>query len=145
MKLVIGISGASGAIYGIRLLETLKRLDSVETHLVISRAAALTIDSETDRTVAQVKALASQVYEEDDIGARIASGSFRNDGMVVIPCSIKTLAAVAHSYNTNLLIRAADVALKERRRLVLVARETPLNLSHLRAMVSLTEHLQLDN
>jgi len=139
MKLVIGISGASGAIYGIRLLETLNRLNSVETHLVISQAAALTIRDETDRSVKDVMALAAYVYKEDDIGARIASGSFRHDGMVVIPCSIKTLAAIAHSYNSNLLIRAADVTLKERRKLVLVARETPLNLSHLRAMVNLTE------
>jgi 4-hydroxy-3-polyprenylbenzoate decarboxylase len=139
MKLVIGISGASGAIYGIRLLEALQQLDGIETHLVISRAAEITITSETSYDLAQVTALASHMYAEDEIGARIASGSFRHDGMVVIPCSVKTFSAIAHSYNSNLLIRAADVALKERRRLVLVVRETPLNLSHLRALTGLTE------
>ena len=139
MKLVIGISGASGAIYGIRLLEALNKLDGTETHLVVSRAAEITIASETPYSLAQVTALASHVYGEDDIGARIASGSLRHDGMVVIPCSVKTFSAIAHSYNANLLIRAADVTLKERRKLVLVVRETPFNLSHLRSLTALTE------
>jgi flavin prenyltransferase len=139
MKLVIGISGASGAIYGIRLLEAVSKMKDLETHLVISKAAEITIASETSYSLAQVTSLASQVYRADEIGARIASGSLRHDGMVVIPCSVKTFSAIAHSYNENLLIRAADVTLKERRKLVLVVRETPFNLSHLRSLTALTE------
>jgi 4-hydroxy-3-polyprenylbenzoate decarboxylase len=138
MRLVVGMSGASGAIYGLRLLEVLKSLD-IETHLVMSDAAKRTIVYETDRGIDQVKALATHVHELADVGACISSGSFRHDGMVIAPCSIKTLSALAHSFNTNLLIRAADVTLKERRKLVLMVRETPLHLGHLRLMVQVTE------
>lgn len=139
MRLVIGISGASGAIYGIRLLETLKQNPEVETHLVISPPARRTIELETSWKVAQVEAMASFVHDNKDIGAAISSGSFETQGMIVIPCSIKTMSAIAMSLNDNLLVRAADVNLKERRRLVLVVRETPLHLGHLRRMVELTE------
>ena len=138
MKIVVGISGASGAIYGIRLLEVLHGL-GVETHLVMSDSAKRTIVYETDRTIDDVKRLATQVHELNDVGACISSGSFRHDGMVIAPCSIKTLSALAHSFNTNLLIRAADVTLKERRKLVLMVRETPLHLGHLRLMTQVTE------
>ncbi len=139
MRLVVGMSGASGAIYGVRILEVLQRLQ-IETHLVMSDSAKRTIVYETGRTIDQVKALASHVHELNDVGACISSGSFKHDGMVIAPCSIKTLSALAHSFNTNLLIRAADVALKERRRLVLMVRETPLHLGHLRLMVQVTEN-----
>ena len=139
MKLVVGLTGASGAIYGIRLLEVLKETADIETHLIISNAAATTIKTETDWTRARIEALASACYQNQDIAARLASGSFLTDGMVIIPCSVKTLSSVANSYNHNLMTRAADVALKERRKLVLVVRETPLHLGHLRAMASLTE------
>ncbi len=138
MKLVVGISGASGAIYGLRVLEVLRRL-GVETHLVMTDSAKRTIAFETGRTIEAVRGLASHVHDINDIGACIASGSFRHDGMVVAPCSIKTLSAVAHSFDTNLLIRAADVTLKERRKLVLMVRETPLHLGHLRLMTQVTE------
>jgi len=139
LKLVVGISGASGAIYGIRLLQVLKKNPGVETHLVISDAAATTIKMETDWTRRRIEALADFNYQNDDIAARIASGSFETAGMVIIPCSIKTLSAVANSYAYNLMTRAADVTLKERRKLVLVVRETPLHLGHLRAMVAASE------
>jgi len=138
MKLVVGISGASGAIYGLRILEVLKRI-GVETHLVMSDAAKRTIVYETAYTIDAVRSLATHVHDINDIGACIASGSFRHDGMVIAPCSIKTLSAVAHSFSTNLLLRAADVALKERRRLVLMIRETPLHLGHLRLMTQVAE------
>lgn len=130
----MGMSGASGAIYGIRLLETLRHDPDVETHLVISRAARITIASETDRRVSDVEALADAVYDPQDIGAAIASGSFATTGMVVIPCSVKTLSAIANSYAADLLTRAADVTLKEGRPLVLVFRETPLHSGHIRLM-----------
>jgi 4-hydroxy-3-polyprenylbenzoate decarboxylase len=138
MRIVVGISGASGAIYGVRLLEVLRQLD-VETHLVLSETAAETIAYETDHTLDQVLDLASKVYPVNDVAAAISSGSFRTDGMVVAPCSIKTLSGLANSYNDNLLTRAADVSLKERRKLVLVVRETPLHLGHLRLMTAVTE------
>lgn len=138
MRLVVGISGASGAIYGLRTLEVLKQL-GVETHLVMSDAAKRTIVYETGQTIDAVKHLASQAHDINDIGASIASGSFRHDGMVIAPCSIKTLSAVANSFATNLLVRAADVTLKERRKLVLMIRETPLHLGHLRLMTQVTE------
>ena len=138
-KMIIGISGASGVIYGIRLLSVLRDLPDVETHLVISRAGAITIGLETEYTLEQVTALADVTYREQDIAARISSGSFRTDGMIVIPCSMKTLAGIAQSFSDNLLLRAADVVLKDRRRLILVARETPLHLGHLRLMTQLTE------
>jgi len=132
-RLVVGISGASGVILGIRLLEYLHQSE-IETHVVISPAARLTISKETDRQVEDVLALATHPYRHSDIGARIASGSFVTMGMVVIPCSIKTLSAIANSYAENLLVRAADVTLKEGRPLVLVVREAPLHYGHLRLM-----------
>ncbi|MBK8987958.1 MAG: UbiX family flavin prenyltransferase [Chloroflexi bacterium] len=138
-KLIVGISGASGVIYGIRLLSILRDLADVETHLVISRAGAITMGLETDYTPEQVINLADVVYREQDIAARISSGSFKTDGMVVIPCSMKTLAGIAHSFSDNLLLRAADVVLKDRRRLILVPRETPLHLGHLRLLTQVTE------
>ncbi len=138
-KLIIGMSGASGVIYGIRLLEILQKLDDVETHLVMSTAAATTISLETDRTPEQVTQLADVVYRFRDIAAAIASGSFKTHGMIVAPCSMKTLAGIANSFSDNLLLRAADVVLKDRRRLILVARETPLHLGHLRLMTQVTE------
>lgn len=138
-RLVVGLSGASGAIYGVRLLEVLRGVPDVETHLVMSGAARQTIGLETDYSGDAVEALADKHYRIGDISAAIASGSFRAMGMVVIPCSIKTLSAIAHSLNDNLLVRAADVTLKERRRLVIVPRETPLHLGHLRLMTQVTE------
>ena len=140
LQLIIGISGATGVIYGIRLLEALHQADGIETHLIITSAAKQTIVYETDYTIAQVSALASYVYNNRDIGAALASGSFRTDGMVIAPCSIKTLSGIANSYADNLLVRAADVVLKERRRLVLVMRETPLHLGHLRLMTAVAEY-----
>lgn len=133
-RIVVGMSGASGAIYGIRLLEVLSRME-IETHLVISEAAKKTIEIETSWTVKQVKALAHTCNENKDIGANIASGSFLNEGMVILPCAIKTLSGIANSYNDNLLVRAADVTLKEKRKLVLVPRETPFHKGHLRLMM----------
>jgi len=138
VKIVVGMSGASGSIYGVRMLEVLQQA-GVETHLVMSDAAKRTIVYETDRSIADVKKLATHVHELSDIGACISSGSFRHDGMVIAPCSIKTLSALANSFNANLLIRAADVTLKERRKLVLMVRETPLHLGHLRLMTQVTE------
>lgn len=138
-RLIVGLSGASGMIYGIRLLEVLRQVEGVETHLVVSQAGAQTIGLETDYTLDEVEALADVTYRFRDIAAAIASGSFKTHGMVVIPCSIKTMAGIAHSYSDNLLLRAADVVLKDRRRLVLVLRETPLHLGHLRLMTQVTE------
>ncbi len=137
-RLVIGLSGASGAVLGVRLLERLAGSD-IETHLVISRAAEETIRLETDRSLAEVKAIADVVYDIQDIGAQIGSGSFVTRGMVVVPCSVKTLSAVANSYASDLLSRAADVTLKEGRRLMLVVRETPLHLGHIRLMAKAAE------
>ncbi len=139
MRILVGINGATGVIYGIRLLEVLSGITGVETHLVISAAGEKTIEIETKLKAKDVKALASVSYEIEDSGARIASGSFQHDGMIIAPCSMKTLSALASSYADNLLTRAADVTLKERRRLVLMVRETPLHLGHLRNMVSVTE------
>ena len=138
-RLVVGISGASGAILAVRLLEVLAQMDRIETHLVVSPAARLTIRDETGRAVKDVEALANVVYKPQDVGAAIASGSFPTGGMVVVPCSIKTLSAVAHSFAGDLLARAADVTLKEGRPLLLVVRETPLHLGHLRLMVQAAE------
>jgi 4-hydroxy-3-polyprenylbenzoate decarboxylase len=138
-RLIVGITGASGVIYGIRLLEVLRELPEIETHLVLSSAGAQTISLETSYTPAAVSALAGVSYRFNDIAAAISSGSFKTAGMVVIPCSMKTLAGIAHSFSDNLLLRAADVVLKDRRRLVLVPRETPLHLGHLRLMVQLAE------
>ena len=140
-RLVIGLSGASGAIYGIRLLEELRRLQpELETHLIITKPAERTIAEETDYKIDQVKALASVVHPPGNIGASIASGSFSSLGMVVIPCSIHSLSAIAYCQGDNLLTRAADVVLKERRKLVLVVRETPLHRGHLKAMLEATEN-----
>ncbi|BAL27020.1 UbiX family flavin prenyltransferase [Azoarcus sp. KH32C] len=138
MRIVVGISGASGAIYGIRILEALKQI-GVETDLVMSDSAKRTIVYETDYSINDVKRLVSCVHDNNDVGASIASGSFKHAGMIIAPCSIKTLSAVANCFNTNLLIRAADVTLKERRKLVLMLRETPLHLGHLRLMAQATE------
>jgi 4-hydroxy-3-polyprenylbenzoate decarboxylase len=137
-RLIVGITGASGVIYGARLLRLLARLD-IETHLVLTRSAALTIAYELDQTVDELKALAAVVHPIGDVGASIASGSFRTEGMIVAPCSMHTLAAIATGVCDNLLTRAADVVLKERRRLVLLVRETPLHLGHLRNMTAVTE------
>lgn len=137
-RIIVGISGASGAVYGIETLKALKRA-GVETHLVISKAAQITLAHETGHSPALAHALADHWYAINDLSASIASGSFRTDGMIVAPCSMKTLAEIAHAHTTNLLSRAADVALKERRRLVLLPRETPLTAAHLRNMLAVTE------
>jgi 4-hydroxy-3-polyprenylbenzoate decarboxylase len=133
-RLIVGISGATGAIYGIRLLETLLKSD-VETHLVITEAAERTILIETNWKLKDIKSLAKVSYDIKDLGGDIASGSFLSEGMVIIPCSIKSLSGIANSFNENLLIRAADVTLKERRKLILVVRETPLHLGHIELML----------
>jgi polyprenyl P-hydroxybenzoate/phenylacrylic acid decarboxylase-like protein len=138
-RLIIAITGASGAMYGVHLLQTLKRHPGVETHLVVSPSGWLTMSSETEFTKADVEALADVVHAPKSIGDSIASGSFKTVGMVVAPCSMHSLAAIANGLSDNLIARAADVTLKERRRLVLLTRETPLNLAHLRNMVSATE------
>jgi len=130
MQIIIGISGASGAIYGIRLLEVLRQQDDVQTHLVISSTGRMNISIETDWKVKEVEQLADVVYRNNDIGAMIASGSCQSDGMIVAPCSMKTLSAIVNSYADNLLCRAADVMLKERKRLILVPRESPLHAGH---------------
>lgn len=137
-RLVVGISGASGVIYGVRALERLREA-GVETHLVMTRAAKITLAHETDLKVADVEALASVVHRAEDIGASIASGSFRCLGMLVAPCSIRSLSEIATGVTSGLLSRAADVALKERRRVVLMVRETPLHAGHLRSMLAVTE------
>ncbi|MEW6230770.1 MAG: UbiX family flavin prenyltransferase [Chloroflexota bacterium] len=139
MRLIVGISGATGAIYGIRLLQVLQRASGVETDLIITGPAQQTIEYETEWRVEQVKALATGVFDVDDLMAGPSSGSYRRDGMVVIPCSIKTMSALAYSHSDNLLVRAGDVTLKERKPLVLVVRESPLHLGHLRSMAQLTE------
>jgi len=138
-RIVVAITGATGAVYGVRLLEQLRALPGVETHLVISDAASLTLHQEVGLQRRDVEALAHVVHKNREIGASIASGSFQTDGMVIAPCSMKTLAAVAHGLSDNLIARAADVILKERRRLVLMVRETPFNLAHLRNMTAVTE------
>lgn len=138
-RLIVGISGASGVIYGIRLLQILRDRSLIETHLVCSKAAERTIAEETDWALKDVKAMASVVHPITDIGASIASGSFRTEGMVIIPCSIHTAGAVAHCISDTLLTRAADVCLKEGRRLVLVVRETPLHRGHLRTLTAAAE------
>lgn len=136
--IIVGISGASGTVYGVRLLETLRRCE-VETHLVMTESTRRVIQLETGFQVERIEALADSVHDNRDIGAPIASGSFLTAGMVVAPCSMKSLSAIAHSYNENLLVRAADVVLKEGRKLVLVTRETPLHIGHLRLMTQAAE------
>lgn len=138
-RIVVGLAGASGVVYGIRLLEVLGQTPGVETHLVVSNGAKRTIELETDLSLADVEALADTVHPNDDIAAPISSGSFRTSGMAVAPCSMKTLSGIANSYADNLLVRAADVTLKERRRLVLLPRETPLHLGHARLLVRVLE------
>ncbi|MDB5948039.1 MAG: 3-octaprenyl-4-hydroxybenzoate carboxy-lyase [Ramlibacter sp.] len=138
-RLIVAITGASGVIYGVRLLEVLAQTPGWETDLVISPSAVMTLAQELDMPRAQVEALATRVHHARDIGASISSGSAPSAGMVIAPCSMRTLAGVAHGLNDNLIMRAADVALKERRRLVLLTRETPLNLAHLRNMIAVTE------
>jgi flavin prenyltransferase len=138
-RLIVAITGATGAIYGVRLLETLRRLGGVETHLLISSAGWLNLQHELDLDKSTVHALADVVHSVRDVGASIASGSFATHGMVIAPCSMKTLASIAHGLSDNLITRAADVVLKERRRLVLMVRETPFNLAHLRNMTAVTE------
>ncbi|WP_321882216.1 UbiX family flavin prenyltransferase [Paraburkholderia bannensis] len=138
-RLVIAITGATGAIYGVRMLETLRALGGVETHLLVSAAGWLNIQHELQLSKEDLHARADVVHSVRDVGATIASGSFATDGMIVAPCSMKTLASVAHGLSDNLIARAADVTLKERRRLVLLVRETPFNLAHLRNMTAVTE------
>jgi len=138
-RLIVGISGASGAIYGVRLLQVLRDVAEVETHLVMSQAARQTLSLETDYSLRDVQALANVVHDARDIAANISSGSFKTAGMVILPCSIKTLSGIVHSYTDGLLTRAADVVLKERRPLVLCVRETPLHLGHLRLMTQAAE------
>ncbi len=138
MRLIVGITGASGVIYGIRLLEVLST-QQIETHLVISEAGEKNIEYETSWKLEEIKALANFNYDINDIGASIASGSFKIDGMVVMPCSIKTLSGLCYSYASNLILRAGDVTLKERKPLIVVVRETPLHKGHLAAMLQLTE------
>lgn len=137
-RIIVGVSGATGAVYAIRLLEVLRELGA-ETHLVVSKSGWLTVAQETGMSKKKLISLADVHYDINDVGATIASGSFRTSGMVIAPCSMRTLAAVAHGFNDNLLTRAADVTLKERRTLVMLARETPLTLAHLRNMTLATE------
>lgn len=136
MRMVVAITGASGAVYGVRLLQVLAAMADIETHPVLSAAGRTTLLEETSMTVAEVEALADVVHRDRDTGASIASGSFRVDGMVVAPCSVKTLSAIANCYDDNLVARAADVVLKERRRLVLLPRETPLHAGHIQLMAT---------
>ncbi|MBN8828715.1 MAG: UbiX family flavin prenyltransferase [Sphingobacteriia bacterium] len=137
-KLIVAITGASGAIYGIRILEILKDLN-IETHLIISKSALITISSELKKSVNEIKELASITYQPSDIAAPIASGSFRTDGMIIAPCSIKTLAGIASCFSDSLITRAADVILKERRKLVLLLRETPLHVGHIEQMLKVSQ------
>ncbi|WJW84797.1 MULTISPECIES: UbiX family flavin prenyltransferase [Enterobacter] len=138
-RLIVGLSGASGAIYGVRLLQVLRNVAEVETHLVMSQAARQTLSLETDLSLRDVQALADVVHDARDIAASISSGSFKTAGMVILPCSIKTLSGIVNSYTDTLVTRAADVVLKERRPLVLCVRETPLHLGHLRLMTQAAE------
>jgi 4-hydroxy-3-polyprenylbenzoate decarboxylase len=139
LPLIVGISGASGAIYGVRMLEVLRH-SGIPAHLIVSRSALQTLSEETDVPVEKVRALAEVVYPNSDLGAAVSSGSFKTRGMIVIPCSIRTLSDIAYGDTDSLVSRAADVTLKERRRLVLVVRETPLHAGHLRAMLAATEN-----
>lgn len=138
-RIVIGISGASGSVYGYAALQALKSVKDIETHLVLSAQARVTIELETQWTAQDFEALADVVHRDENLAASISSGSFLTEGMLVIPCSMRTASAIAYSANSNLLVRAADVCLKERRKLVIVARETPLHLGHLRILTQLTE------
>ncbi len=139
MKIIVGVSGASGSVYGYRLLEKLRARPEVETHLIVSRSGERTAHLEMGKTVVEFRALADVSYPHEDIGARLASGSFQCNAMVVAPCSIHTMSAIAYGISSNLIVRAADVMLKERRKLILMVRETPFHLGHLRAMTQLAE------
>jgi flavin prenyltransferase len=139
LPLIVGISGASGAIYGVRLLEALRKA-KIPSHLIVSKSAALTLKEECDLTVNQVRELATVNYSNGDVGAAVSSGSFKTRGMVIIPCSIRTVSDIAYGTTDSLLSRAADVVLKERRRLVLVVRETPLHTGHLKSLLAATEN-----
>jgi len=139
MVLIIGITGATGVIYGVRLLEVLSPMSDIETHLIISEAGEMAIRHEIDRNIEDLKKLASFSYDIGDIGARLTSGSFQRDGMIVAPCTVKTMSALANSYAENLLTRAGDVTLKERKKLVLLVRETPLHVGHIRNMERLCD------
>jgi 4-hydroxy-3-polyprenylbenzoate decarboxylase len=138
-KVIIGISGASGVIYGIRLLERLRKREGVEIHLILTRSGEKTLFLETGKTAADLKSLADFSYPVEDISCRLASGSYPTDAMVIAPCSIHTMSAIAHGISSNLMVRAADVALKERRKLILMVRESPFHLGHLRSMTALAE------
>ncbi|HUG57225.1 MAG TPA: UbiX family flavin prenyltransferase [Candidimonas sp.] len=138
-RFIVGVTGATGALYAVRMLQALRGVPDIESHLVISPSGVLNIKYELDIARQEVHALADKVYSFRDVGATLASGSFATVGMVVVPCSMRTLAAVAHGLSDNLITRAADVTLKERRRLVMMVRETPLNLAHLRNMTAVTE------
>ncbi len=139
VRLIVAITGASGVVYGKRLLEAL-RSKNVETHLIVSQASKEVIKHELDVATRDIENLANHVYEADDWGSPVVSGSFKTDGMVIIPCSMKTLAGIAHGYSDNIILRSADVTLKEKRKLILVPRETPLNAIHLRNMLKLAEN-----
>jgi 4-hydroxy-3-polyprenylbenzoate decarboxylase len=139
LRIIVGVSGASGSVYGFRLLEKLRMRPGVEIHLILSRAAERTAYLEMQRTAADFKNMAHHVHPFEDIGSSLASGSFLTDGMVIAPCSIQSMSAIATGVSSNLLVRAADVCLKERRRLILLVRETPFHLGHLKTMVALTE------
>lgn len=137
-RLIVGLSGATGAIYGVRILEVLAGVEDMETHLVMTKAAKMTIQVETPYSIKDVEAMADVVHDINNVGASISSGSFRTEGMVIAPCSMKSMGGIAHSIAGDLLVRAADVILKERKKLVLVTRETPLHLGHLESMATLT-------
>jgi 4-hydroxy-3-polyprenylbenzoate decarboxylase len=139
MRIVVAITGASGAVYGWRLLERLRGRDGIEVHLVMSRSGEKTLYLETGKSAADMRALAHHAYPNEDISCRLASGSYRTDGMVIAPCSIHTMSAIAGGISSNLVVRAADVILKERRKLILMVRESPFHLGHLRNMTALTE------
>jgi 4-hydroxy-3-polyprenylbenzoate decarboxylase len=139
MRLIVAITGASGAIYGIRMLEALREVRGVETHLIVSNGGKLNIAIETDRTIREVEALADEVHSDQNLAATVASGSFATGGMVIAPCSMKTLSGIVHSYADTLVVRAADVILKEQRRLVLMPRETPLHAGHCRLLLQAAE------
>ncbi len=139
MRIVVGISGASGAIYGLRLLERLRSQAGVEIHLILTRSGEKTLFLETGKLAADVRALADEWYADEDIGCRLASGSYPTDAMVVAPCSIHTMSAIAYGISSRLVVRAADVTLKERRKLILLVRESPLHLGHLKTMALLAE------
>jgi 4-hydroxy-3-polyprenylbenzoate decarboxylase len=139
-RLIVAVTGASGVIYGVKALQILRGLPEIETHLILSPSAARTLVEETDYTIAQVRALGDRVYNHKDIGAAISSGSFRTEGMLIAPCSVKTLSGIANCFDDELVVRAADVCLKERRRVVLMFRETPLHAGHIALMDQATRN-----